>query len=191
MNVMRWQPKDSNPEASSIRKRCEMQVRALNLPKRGQLTIEGLTDCIAQRQGRSIQLVPLTLPTGSPDGLWMSTAGEDYIVYEARLAPMHQRAVVLHELGHLICDHEATPVMTSEALSLLLPSLNPALVRRTLGREHSHSEAEIEAEYVGSLLAQRINPSLISGGQRPVPAGLQDLADRLCALENPSRRRQG
>ncbi|NEW71096.1 ImmA/IrrE family metallo-endopeptidase [Streptomyces rhizosphaericus] len=185
---MRWRHSGGSQQTRNIRKWCEGQVRALNLPEDGHLTIERLISYIAQRKGRKISLAPLTLPNGSPDGLWMATADEDYVLYEERLAPMHQRAVVLHELGHLICDHKGTSVLTTEALSLLLPSLDTALVRRTLGREHSHSQAEIEAEYVGSLLADRINSSLI-GEQPSVPAELRELAGRLSALENPSRRR--
>ncbi|MFF3322697.1 hypothetical protein [Streptomyces sp. NPDC002889] len=123
----------------------------------------------------------------SPHGLWVSAATQDYVVFEERLAPIHQHQVILHEIGHVICDHEGSPVMTAEASRLILPSLDPALVRRVLGREHSHSEAEMEAELVGSLIGRQIS----TWTARPdwaVPPQARELVERLTALQPPGRR---
>jgi hypothetical protein len=129
----------------------------------------------------------LRLPLGSPDGLWVSTKDEDFIVFEQRLAPIHGQQVILHELGHGVCDHHATLTISADASRLLLPSLNPEMVRRALGREHSQTEAELEAEYVGSLLSRHVN-SWTPQRTWDVPPDLQELAQRLSALEHPSTR---
>ncbi|MEV0966260.1 hypothetical protein AB0J25_27390 [Streptomyces sp. NPDC049910] len=117
----------------------------------------------------------------------MSTKTEDFILFEQRLSPIHGRQVILHELGHGVCDHDATLVISPDASRLLLPSLNPEMVRRALGREHSQTEAEIEAEYIGSLLSHHVN-SWAPERTWEVPPELQELAKRLSALEFPSSR---
>ncbi|MFE1776020.1 hypothetical protein [Streptomyces sp. NPDC059008] len=118
----------------------------------------------------------------------MSAEGNDYVFFEQRLAPVHQQQVILHEFGHVICDHEAAaPVISPESSKILLPSLDPNMVRRALGREHSHAEAEIEAELVGSLIGRQISTWDVEH-IRPVPPEAQELALRLSALENPASR---
>lgn len=147
-----------------------------------------LCEHVERLHGRPIQLVPLELPLGSPDGLWVSAEGQDFVFFEQRLAPVHQQQVILHELGHVICDHDAAPVMTAESSTLLLPSLNPDMVRRVLGREHSQAEAEIEAELVGSLIGRQISNWTVER-TRETPLEARELVARLSALEAP--RRQG
>ncbi|MGW3207771.1 hypothetical protein [Streptomyces sp. NPDC001135] len=163
-------------------------MRKLDLPAH-QMTVRTLCAHLAQRLGQPIHLVPLPLPVGSPDGLWVFADGENHIIFEQRLAPVHQHQVILHELGHLICGHEAAPVMTPEATRLFLPSLDPQLVRRVLGREHSHSGAEIEAELVGSLIGRQV-ATWVSPRTWDVPPEAREVAARLAALENPTGRRK-
>lgn len=182
--MVRWRLRTPLPAGVSLRERCEERVRELGLPTQGQLTINGLCQYLGRHLGKNIRLLPLPLPQGSPDGLWVHTPDEDIILFESRQAPIHQRHVIMHELGHLICDHDTAPVMTPEASRLLLPSLNPALVQRVLGRDHTHSEAELEAEQVGDLLSAHVN-SWTSQQEWHVPPELVDLANRLSALENP------
>ncbi|MFK0279897.1 hypothetical protein ACIQVL_05395 [Streptomyces sp. NPDC090499] len=65
-----------------------------------------------------------------------------------------------------------------------MPSLDPALVRRVLGRDHSHTDAEREAEYIGSLIGQRLS-SWSTERAQTVPPEAHDLVARLSALESP------
>ncbi|MET9646238.1 ParH-like protein [Streptomyces syringium] len=163
-------------------------MSSLELPEHDKVSVQALCARISQMTGRPIHLLPLGLPPGSPDGLWVSLDDADFIVYEQLLAPVHQHQVVLHEIGHLLCGHRSAPVMTAEVSQLLLPSLDPDFIRRVLGREHSHSEAEIEAELVGSLIGRRIGAWNVE--QIPmVPPEAQELAARLSALERPDRGR--
>ncbi len=185
--VVRWRLGAGGRREGGLRERCEERVRALDLPKHGTLTVHELCDHISRLQGRPIHLMAMELPLGSPDGLWVSADGRDYVMFERRLAPVHQHQVILHELGHVICDHEAAPVMTPESSRLVLPSLDPDMVRRMLGREHEQTEVEVEAELVGSLIGRQIS-TWTERRAWPVPPEAREIAARLAALESPSLR---
>ncbi|MFE7580045.1 ImmA/IrrE family metallo-endopeptidase [Streptomyces gardneri] len=187
MIVVRWRKRNQPNSTAGLHLRCEELVQDLALDQHSGLNIDDLCAVVGERRGRAVRLVPMRLPAGSPDGLWISTSSEEFIVFEERLAPIHGRQVILHELGHAVCDHHATEVMAPDASRLLLPSLDPEMVRRTLGREHSHTDAEIEAEYVGSLLSSYVN-SWMPQREWHVPPELRELAKRLSALEHPSSR---
>ncbi|MFJ2774374.1 hypothetical protein [Streptomyces sp. NPDC087300] len=187
MLIMRWRRADSTSKPDSFHQRCAAQVQSLGLPVTDQLTINEVCERLSQRSGRPIRLVPFALPFGSPDGLWVSAEDEDFVVFEQRLAPIHQQQVILHEFGHVLCQHEAAPIMSPEASQLLLPSLDPEMIRRTLGREHSRTEAEKEAEYVGSLIGRRIS-SWATQPFTAVPPEARELVARLAALEAPTSR---
>ncbi|MEV4432895.1 regulator component [Streptomyces sp. NPDC049555] len=189
--VVRWRLRSGEGRGAGrppgLRERCEQRVRALGLPRAGALTVDDVCEHISSLHGRPIHLMALELPVGSPDGLWVSAENADYVVFERRLAPVHQQQVILHEIGHLVCDHEAAPVLSADSSRLLLPSLDPEMVRRTLGREHEHSDVEMEAELVGSLIGRHISSWT---AQRPwsVPPEAQELAARLAALQSPTHR---
>jgi hypothetical protein len=181
--VVRWRRREASGPTANLLQRCEELVRDLGISRLAEPSIDDLCTHLGERRGRPIQLVPLQLPLGSPDGLWVTTSAEDFILFETRLAPIHRRQVILHELGHGVCDHEATLMITPDASRLLLPSLNPEMVRRALGREHSQTEVEIEAEYVGSLLSPYVN-TWTPKQEWIVPPELQELVKRLSALES-------
>ncbi|MDH6624338.1 hypothetical protein M2271_002140 [Streptomyces sp. LBL] len=168
---------------SAFRHRCVERVRALGLADEEQLTVPALCERLSGLRGRPLHVVAIGLPLGSPDGLLIEMQDQDFIVYEARLAPVHQQQVVLHEIGHLICDHPTLATHSPLVAELFTPSLDPGLVNRVLGRDHTHTEEEREAEYIGSLLGQRIC-SWSTDKTRPVPPGAQDLVVRLSALES-------
>ncbi|TQJ01664.1 hypothetical protein FB471_1367 [Amycolatopsis cihanbeyliensis] len=160
-------------------RRCKRLVRDLHLPARRTLTLDATIEHLSQRRGRPIHLLPHELPPQF-NGLWISSDTDDYIVFEQRLTPVHQHQVILHELGHIVCDHNS-PVINAKSSWPFLPSLNPAFVQRVLGREHADTLAEQEAEFVGSLLGRRtvswtLNPSFT------VPSETQDIAARLSTL---------
>ncbi|AJC62125.1 ImmA/IrrE family metallo-endopeptidase [Streptomyces sp. 769] len=161
-------------------------MNSLKLPADEKISVRELCSRIGRMTGRPIHLVSLGLPFGSPDGLWVSLDATDFIVYEQLLAPIHQHQVILHEIGHLLCGHLSTAVMTTEVSQMLLPSLDPDLVRRVLGREHSHSEAEIEAELLGSLIGRKIGAWDVEQ-VFTVPPEAQEIAARLSALEGPGK----
>jgi hypothetical protein len=134
--------------------RHEQRIQALNLPARRRVSVTQLCDTIGNDRGRTILVIPTRIPISNLDGIWLSTRdGVDCIAIESRLSPVHQHGVVLHELAHLLCDHEETQVIDVDAIKVLWPSLRPEWVHRVLGRDHSDSDAERDAEDVASRLS--------------------------------------
>ena len=79
----------------------------------------------------------------------------DYIVYEAGTSRLHREHIILHEVGHLLSDHGTTTVLEPRTSRALLPSLDPDLVDRVLGRTHYSAAEEQEAELIASLILER------------------------------------
>jgi len=91
-----------------------------------------------------------------PCGVWLALAEGDYIFYESDTSQLHREHIILHELGHLLCDHRPTEVIDGKVLTQLLPTLDPTVVRRVLGRTTYSAVEEQEAEVVASLVRERV-----------------------------------
>ena len=73
---------------------------------------------------------------------------------------MHREHIILHELGHLLCEHQPTEVIDQEVVAQLFPHLNPAVVQRVLGRTTYTAIEEQEAEMLASLVRGRVEHEL-------------------------------
>jgi hypothetical protein len=172
-----------------LRRRCEQVVNGLQIPD--PFDIHELCRLLGHRRGRPIQLIPLSLPAGSPCGIWVSTRSFDAIFYEADTSRLHQEHIISHELGHLLCEHKAAPVLDADASRLLLPDLDPQLIQRMLGRTNYTAVEEREAEVIASLILRTAN------GRDPAstwvaPPDAADVFARLeHSLEHPHRRGHG
>lgn len=100
--------------------------------------------------------IPRALPIASPSGLCVSTNAGDYIFYESQTSALHQEHIILHEVGHLLCEHRAASVSREEISDLLLPDLDPSMVQRVLGRTCHPVWAEQEAEIIASLILAKV-----------------------------------
>lgn len=152
-----------------LRRRCEQTVDSLDLP--GQIDVHELSRLLGQRCGRPIHLVPMSLPVNSPCGMWVRTGTFDAVFYEVDTSPLHQMLIIGHEFGHILAGHRASQTLGPEASRLLLPGLDPQLVRRYLGRSNYSRTEEREAEMIASLLvrrAARVRPD-VDGGLRAGP----------------------
>lgn len=138
-----------------IRDRCRRLVEGLDIPV--PFDARELCRRVAGDRGRPIHLTALPMPPGVPCGLWVSTEAADFVFYEKETSGLHQEHIILHELGHLLCDHEATSGLAPDVSRTLLPTLDPALVSRVLKRSHYSAEAEREAELIASLILERAN----------------------------------
>ena len=138
-------------DPAALRARCEGRLADLDIPHPFDL----VTFCagLSERRGRRIVLLPTEMTADSPSGLWIRGDRHDYIVFERTTTPLHQTHIALHEIGHLLCEH-ASPVADVH-LDRLFPSLDPALVRRALGRAGYSTEEETEAELLASLILRR------------------------------------
>jgi hypothetical protein len=100
----------------------------------------------------------ILVPTSDiPDvmGMWVATDTMDLILYEQTTTPPHQDHIILHELSHLLCDHFRGKMPEADHMRALLPNLDPAMVRRVLGRTGYSADEEREAELLATLIAQR------------------------------------
>src|SRR4051794_16225234 len=138
-----------------LRRRSEALVDSLGIT----MPFDAVAFCgrVAAGRRRPIRRLPRVLPVEGLFGMWVATAHEDLIVYESRTSRPHQDHIMFHELGHLLCGHQATPI-TIEAALLLFPDLDPAMVERVLTRTRYSAVEEREAELVASLILQRANP---------------------------------
>ncbi|MDN3055011.1 hypothetical protein PH213_10750 [Streptomyces sp. SRF1] len=134
-----------------LRRYCADLVRQLDLPE--PFNINALVDQMEERRGRAISLVPMPLPADRGlCGMWVATPDVDYVIYQAEARKAHQGHIVLHEIGHMLCEHESTPAEEEEVSRLLLPNIDPALVHTVLGRTCYDRSEEKAAELVASLI---------------------------------------
>jgi len=144
---------------------------------------------LAQRRGRRIYLSPLDPAMGvhTPCGVWIATDDADHIFYEAKTSGLHRDHIVCHELAHMIYQHEdiAQP-MPDEYAQCLLPLLDPAVIRRTLGRTSYAIPAEQEAELLATrIMANTTRAAVPLAGpssSAEVSAGLERLDETLGGL---------
>lgn len=110
---------------------------------------------VETQRGRPLKLRSLPADAlGDFCGLYVETQDADLIFYPTSSSPMHQAHVIVHELMHLILGHgERGPDrrLAVDAASLL-PDIDPALLRRALGRSGYLSEQEEEAELTASII---------------------------------------
>ncbi|MEU8587513.1 hypothetical protein AB0C59_11010 [Streptomyces sp. NPDC048664] len=161
-----------------LRRHCADLVRQLDLPK--PFDINALIDQMEERRGRPISLVPMPLPADRGlCGMWVATEDVDYVVYQAKARKAHQGHIVLHEIGHMLCEHESTPAEQEEISRLLLPTIDPALVRTVLGRTGYDRSEEKAAELVASLIPLQAT----NATPRPATSLPEDVVDLVSHLE--------
>jgi len=144
-----------------LRRQVEARLAELDIPTPFDVGV--LCQRLAVRRGRPIHLRAETMGEG-PCGLWADVAGADFILYERDTTPLHQEQIVLHEVGHLLAQHDPAPVGDQECAGWLMPDLDPAMVRRVMGRHGYTSQEEQEAELLASLVLER------AGRTRRAPA---------------------
>ncbi|WP_019633423.1 hypothetical protein [Actinomadura atramentaria] len=107
---------------------------------------------LSARRGREIRIMPALANTAAlPCGLCVSTTSTDYIFSVEGMTPLHRDHILLHEVGHLLAGHDGPPV-SDDTARRLLPDVDPALVRRVLGRTVYSTREEMDAEYFATLV---------------------------------------
>ncbi|MFE2865023.1 ImmA/IrrE family metallo-endopeptidase [Embleya sp. NPDC059259] len=137
------------------RKRLERLDIVIPDPFDAQLLCEN----ISRARGRALRLMPLPegMPAGMPCGMWAATEKADWVWYDASTSPAHQRHIVAHELAHVLCDHNGG--MDALMAGRLSPDLDPATIRRMIGRTSYTDFQELEAETLATLLTLPAAPS--------------------------------
>jgi len=139
---------------SVLRRRCERRLRHLPIPD--PFVLEILCERLAQSRGRPLTLHAMP-PLGlhSPNGVWVATASADHIFVDEGARALHREHIVLHEIGHMVAEHNSGSVLSPADTEALLPDLDRAMVARVLGRTRYSLEEEREAELMATLIAQR------------------------------------
>jgi hypothetical protein len=137
---------------SQLRDRCRQRLERIGIPV--PFVVAALCDDVATRRRRPIRLHALTIG-GGPCGLWVAAESADHIFHEAATSPLHRDHIILHELCHLLCDHEPASVLDDELARLLFPHLDAGLVRRILARSSYSAIQEQEAELLASMIRER------------------------------------
>ena len=137
----------------ALRRRCQERLREIELPM--PFDASSFCETLAARRGRPILLLPVPAKEG-PFGLWIATAEADYIFFERDTSRWHQEHIILHEVCHLLWDHDRSHVSDDEVIQMLLPSLAPQMVQRVLRRSAYSREDEREAELLATLILERV-----------------------------------
>lgn len=145
-------------DLKAVRRRCEATLRDVDVPV--PFDVDTFSRTVSERRGRPLFLIPKPGDLG-PCGIWLALASADYVFYENATSRPHREHIILHELGHLLSDHVTAEVHDDGVLRQLLPSFEPSVVRRVLGRTTYSAVEEQEAEMIASLVLER-------AGRRPV-----------------------
>jgi hypothetical protein len=125
-------------------------LRGLRIPS--PFDLDAFCDEVAARRGRPLQLHPVPgLSAEAPCGMWVGTDRADHVFYDPGTSPLHAEHIVLHELAHILSGHSGADA----GLAHLFPDLDPATVRRALGRVGYTTAQEREAEMIASLIRGR------------------------------------
>ncbi|MCX5386238.1 ImmA/IrrE family metallo-endopeptidase [Streptomyces sp. NBC_00083] len=147
-----------------LQRRCLAILRDVGVER--SLPFDAVCARVEELRGRRLVLreLPEEAAQSGVCGLWLGTDTADYIFYEARTAPLHREHIVLHEIGHVLCDHRRD--IAAGAGDLAGPpdgELQPQLVKRLMARSSYTTREEQEAEMIASLIQSSGKPSRLAG----------------------------
>lgn len=134
-----------------LRRRCRRELQALGIQP--PLQVDVLCRLLGERRGRPIRLVPYALPVPGPFGVWLATASADYILYQQETSKIHQDHIILHEVGHILADHQSDD-SDDEFWRQMMPDISREAIRRALRRTSYDQEHEREAELVATIILE-------------------------------------
>lgn len=140
---------------SELRRRCAALVHRLDrdiggIPRPFDLNV--LLDRVEEHRGRPIDLHATQVESNGPCGLWLRQTDRDVIVYADNTSTVHQTHIVLHEIGHMVCDHRGSCDLALGFVTDLVTEQTPGVAEHMLTRSTYGSDQEQEAEMVGSLI---------------------------------------
>jgi hypothetical protein len=135
--------------------RCEALISQIDLPD--PFDLRTLCDRLGDMWGSTVYLYPTRTAPDGPCGMWVSLqvggATYDVFAYEQDASPWHQAQMIFHEIGHRLLGYSGE---TQDMLTRLMPTLDPDLIKRTLGCAQVpfayDDPREEEAEYIGARL---------------------------------------
>lgn len=132
-----------------LRRYCKQLLRRLDVQP--PLRMDDLCARIGESRGKRIRLFAWDLPVPGPFGLWMSRADEEVIFYQRETTRVHQDHIILHEIGHILADHQDDGG-DGEVLPDLGPDYPRDLITRGFRRTCYTEDYEREAELVATII---------------------------------------
>lgn len=120
--------------------------------------VDDLVREISQRRDRPIRVIEEDLGPNEPSGLWIATERNDWIVVPTGIGSAQRRAIICHELAHILLEHEplGSPEAVDELASLIAPHIALEVARRFLTRFSYADDLEAEAEELGTVLVTKL-----------------------------------
>ncbi|MEU9371663.1 secondary metabolite protein [Streptomyces avermitilis] len=139
-----------------LRQTCAKALDGLRIQR--PFTIESFCEALSVKRGRRIVLREMPRGGGlnAPCGLWVAYQHEDHIWHVKATSQRHRSQVILHELAHMLLDHQGDAGRSS-LLAALPPEISPARIRRLFGRTDYSAGQEHDAELTGSILDEIID----------------------------------
>ncbi|WP_241266776.1 toxin-antitoxin system, toxin component [Streptomyces scabichelini] len=82
--------------------------RELSIPTDPDELFAALIEVVSEIRGRNVVLLKEEFPHRTATGLWLDLPEEDLILVDKRATPLHQLAILFHEIWHMIkgdCGH--------------------------------------------------------------------------------------
>ncbi|MET8057165.1 hypothetical protein ACWECC_13715 [Streptomyces microflavus] len=136
----------------ALRRYCKRLLRQLDMQP--PLRVDELCLRLGQHRGKPIRLIPWDLPVPGPLGVWVSRTDEENIFYQRKTTRVHQDHIILHEVGHILADHEDHSDTQEELLGLGGPDYPRNLITRKLRRTYYTEDYEREAELVATIIQE-------------------------------------
>ncbi len=155
-------------DKNDLRASCEQRLARLELPHR--FGTEQLREAVGALRGKPIILQPLPpdAPADAPCGIRVETPTLDVLFAEKGTSPAHQMHILAHEISHILCDHPGSLSLGDGMIAAL--GFNPTLVQRMSGRTAYTTADEREAEYMATLIRQRVYRERLFPARRPTVA---------------------
>lgn len=158
-----WKPKRVSERAAPTRLAAVLDRVPLIPP----WTMEEFAHWLGEDKGKEVELSPWHTEApkdGEPGacGLLWVTKTKLIVKYDARRSPRSQRQQICHEFGHLLCDHEGARWSIGE--SVLTDGIDPREIERIMHRSSFDTQAERDAEMLGTQIAVMSRGSARSGG---------------------------
>lgn len=168
-----------------LHRECDRQVRRVvrevGIPR--PFVLDEFLDRFAEWRGRRIDLLPYDHVLGGACGIWLGFADFDVIAY-TRTTPLHEEHIILHEVGHMLCGHQGVGGVGDDLIQLLMPDLDPAMVRGVLGRASYSDAEEQEAELIATLILKRVADHRPGTRRSSTPDSAPGLASELDRLRS-------
>lgn len=146
-------------EYAALQRRCAAILRDLGV--RRSLSLDAVRERVEQLRGRPLVVreLPEQVAVAGACGLWLGTDDADYVFYEARTAPLHREHIILHEIGHVLCDHH-------RGLTVQADDLEPTMAlpfNRLMARASYTTAEEQEAEMIATLIQSAAKTGRLAG----------------------------